>query len=658
MTFSPVLPMWSILLTGAVAIGVLALVYRRPSLPAALRLALVLGIVALLANPTRVRPESTPRMRTVAIVTDCSGSMGQTDLPDGRSRGAHAREAANSLATDLGPGWRVVRLGLSQQLLSPPSLVDAGDSDFNALGELPNQSPKVDAAVLLSDGADWLGGDPETSLIAAGIPVYTIGVGSTRRGANTAVELQVPSPNLTPGQDVALMAVVTASADLAGRQAELVVEAAEDPQHPRELLRTQVTLSEWQQIAVPANAGSALGGRRWRATLTPVPGEITVVDNTAWTSAQVVDRTLRILVLEGRPCWDMTFAVRAWRRDRQLEVTTAYTIAKRLWRAGDIAVPTTAESLKNIDVLVLGQDVEHLVSSALIQPWVDAGGRLLLMGTAPAPQLAALDPLVPAGIAVPIIVTGGDTDGLLPEGVRLPALSAPAALQPQARVLLGERSAPLIASKRFGQGLTCRVDLDGFWRWHLIPLAEASDPGAGRERGERFCRQLLRSIARTPSGDLWAERLRVAVGDSAALWTRPDAHISKLEHIRPDGSRTPLVLTDCGARPRLEQPGCHRFIAGSAEVAVIVEQRLGEQVNASRDDGRLRRLAERTGGEFHDLTEAAAVTNKLKAQRQLAALPDAATRNEPVITERWWLWALLALAAGEWWIRRRHHGVV
>ena len=93
-------------------------------------------------------------------------------------------------------------------------------------------------------------------------------------------------------------------------------------------------------------------------------------------------------------------------------------------------------------------------------------------------------------------------------------------------------------------------------------------------------------------------------------------------------------------------------------VTVIVEQRLGEQVNGGRNDARLIRLAERTGGEAHDLNEADAVAKRLATQRTLAALPDALSRTEPLITERWWLWLLVGIVASEWWLRRRKHGVV
>lgn len=657
--WDPLLPLWTVWLVGGLSALAAVHVYRRPSLPAALRLALVAGIAVMLANPVRRQPAPITVAPLVAVVTDCSGSMALADGPAGAVRGVAARAAAAELSRTLSGGWRVVSAGFAGELHTPTPAENAGDSDFASLASLVELTPKPRDAIVISDGADWSGADPETALAAAGIRVHTLGVGTRRSGSNSAVSLHVPSPHLAPGQDLELTAELTATPELVGREADLVIESVDDEAHPQELLRTRLTLAAWQRVPVTVGAGDALGGRLWRARIAPVPGEASEVDNTAWASAQVVDRTLRIQVLEGRPCWDTTFAVRAWRRDRQVAVSTAYAVGATERRTGEAAVPPTADSLGSIEVLVLGQDPDGGSTAlgkqpkrlspppAVLKAWVDSGGRLILLGTAPIAGTEDLDPLELGGAPQPVVLAGGDSEGLLPAGKRFPALAAPAALRPQARVLLGTRQAPLIALRRIGGGAVCRINLDGFWRWHLA--------GGGREAGERFCRQLLRSVARSPAGDLWAERLRLPVGESAALWTRPDAGVTAIEHVLPDGTRRSLRLSDHGARPRLDQPGTHRFIAGVNAVTVVVEQRLGERIASGRDDARLRRLSSRTGGESLDISEATDLARRLTAERTLAGT---AMRSEPLITERWWLLTLAALAASEWWIRRRRHGVV
>ncbi len=662
MIFAPLLPAWVLLLAAVLVTLAAVAVYRRPSLPAALRLALIVGMILMLANPVQRVTTSASSEPVLAIVVDTSGSMTTPDGPAGVTRGTAARAAAQLMIAQA-HGWRVVTYGLADDLIAPVPRADGGDSDFAALAKLTEATPRPAAAVLISDGADWINADPETALSAAGIPVHTLGVGTTTAGANTSVELHVPSPQLSPGQDIPLSADVSATPDLIGRQAELVVEAVDDVEHPRELLRTTVTLAGWLRVPLTVPAGDALGGRLWHASLIPQPGESSVLDNSAWASAQVVDKTLRLLVLEGRPCWDTTFAVRAWRRDRQVQVSTAYIIGKQTWRTGEAVTPPTAASLAAVDVLVLGQAGGTLLPDpTVLKNWVDGGGRLLLLGTAATPVAADLDPLAPTAAPRTVDITGGDTDGLLPDKFASQALVAPATLAAQSRILLGTREQPVIALRRIGGGACCRVNLDGFWRWHLASASgsgtgsgSGSNASGGRELGERFCRQLLRSISRTPAGDLWAERLRLAVGDSATLWTRPEAGVTSLLHILPDETTETLKLTDFGTRPRLTQPGCHRFSAGSRVVTVVVEKRLGEQVAVARDDGRLLRLAERTGGESRDISEAAALVRGLNVRRSLAT---GVIRDEPLITERWWLLGLVALAGAEWWIRRRHHGLV
>ncbi len=646
LAWQPLLPAWGILLAGGLAVAAAVAVYRRPSLPSLLRVAALMGVLLMLANPVRqeARPVSAPPV--LAIAVDVSGSMATADAGDGRTRGQRAREAATDLARRLGGTWRVVVTGFAAELASPVPGRDEGDSDFSGLAGLADLTPRPTAAIVISDGADWAGADPETPLAAAGIPLHAVGVGSSAGGANLALRLQVPNSSLAPGQEVPLTVEVTASPGLVGRTVQVTVAAIEaDGERP--LLSTAVTLAPWQRVPVTDQAGTALGGRLWRATVTALPEEITTLDNTAWGAAQVVDRSLRILVLEGSPGWDTTFLVRAWRRDRQLHVDSVYALGKQVWNAGEVRLPLAVGDLQRYDVLALGANVaKSIPGGEEMRTWLDHGGRLLLLGTEAQPTLGELDPLELQGQAQPLTITGG-RDGLLPADAEVTALVAPATPRPQTLVPLGTRDRPVIGLRRIGAGAVLRLNLDGLWRWHL--------GRPGRDEGERFGRQVLRLLAKAPAGDLWTERLRLAVGEQAAIRIRPDAGITAVQHRRPDGRIATLAVDGSGVHPLLDEPGVHRFSADGQSLAVVVEPRLGELVNAARNDNRLGRLAERTGGTFRDIAETAALAERLTARRVLAG---SAVRSDPLIAERWWLLGLLAILGGEWWIRRRTHGVV
>lgn len=669
-TWSPLLPTWLVLGAGLVAASAAIAIYRRPVLPLILRLAGIGVVTVMLLNPVRQISAPTKSTPLLAIAVDCSGSMVQADAgpqqsssaaaagnflnalgqvsPNGSqlTRGEAARATAQSLVTALGGTWRVQVSGFSRALVSPVPGQDAGDSDFAALAGFALQEPKPAALVVISDGADWAGADPETALAGAGIPVHALGVGSTTSGMNVGVILQVPSPSLAPGQEVPLTVEVTATPSLVGRTSRLVVERIPALLPGDRLLETEVTLAPWQRFEVRDQVGTALGGRLWKASVIPLPGEATVVDNSAFGAAQVVDRTLRVLVIEGRPYWDTNFLVRGWRRDRQIQVDTAYAVAQGTWKAGIDALPPKAEILANYDVLVLGQGVDRLAPAAdLLETWIDRGGRLILLGTTAIPALEGLDPLKLEGTAVDTVLDPGGE--LLSGNATVNAMVAPATTRPQTRVLLGTREHPAAGLRRVGSGVVLRLNVDGLWRWHLGP--------AGRESGERFCREVLRTAARAPNGDLWAERLRLGPGESATLWTRPDSGIRNLRHTRPDGTTRDLTMDGPGLRLALDEPGVHRFANGSQQVTVVVEQRLGEQLNSARDDGRLRRLGERTGGSARDLQEWQALADRLVARQQLGGI---ASRSEPLISDRWWLGCVLFVVALEWWIRRRTHGLV
>lgn len=645
LAWEPLLPAGAVLLGGAAAAAVSVAVYRRPCLPLGLRLGAVALLTAMLLNPVLRHPVPQASPSTVVIAVDTSGSMARRDGTGGRTRGDEARAAATDLAQALGPAWRVQVTGFNDHLTSPVPPTDGGDSGFGCLADLAAMTPAPTAAVVLSDGADWAGADPETPLAAAGIAVHTLGVGSAAVGENATVVLQVPSPSLAPGQEVPLGAEISATTGLHGRTVRLVVERADGPGAGSVLAEVPVTLGSWQRIAVTDQAGTAVGGRLWRARLEALPGETTAADNTAYAAAQVVDRTLRILVLEGRPCWDTTFLVRGWRRDRQIQVDTAYGVGKGTWKAGIEALPPDATALRNFDVLVLGQGISALApSSEVLTAWVDGGGRLILLGPVAHPGFEALDPLPPKGAAVATTIPAG---GLLPGDQALQALVAPATPRPQTLILAGTREQPAIGVRRTGGGNVLRLNLDGLWRWHLGK--------SGRDAGERFCRELLRAVARSPQGELWAERLRLPAGATAVLWTRPDARVSRLLHTRPDGTTANVAVDGAGLRLPLDQPGVHRFAAGPHQVSLVVEARLGESTNPARDDARLRRLAERTGGTVGDAARWRDLAGRLQARTVLGA---PTTRSEPLVGQRWWLLALVLLAGAEWWIRRRTHGLV
>jgi hypothetical protein len=556
------------------------------------------------------------------------------------------------LAAQLDDLYQISQVGFSHHLQAPVPEQASGDTDFAGLTALVAQAPKPAAVVFLSDGADWRHSDPDGELARARIAVHTLGIGDQRPTTNLALRLEVASPTVFPGQELPMTVTVAASPDLRGRRVKLEVDTIGERGFAVALTRQEVTLDALVRVPLVDTPSGQKGGRLWRARISPLPGEMSADDNQDFASAQVVDKSVRVLVFEGQPYWDTTFAVRAWRRDRQLDVATAFGVGKRTWRAGNAAPSRLdAESLTGVDVVVLGQSLDRLGSGTdvaqVLRDFVDHGGGVVLLGPGRRLDgaLDALDPLAAWGPLTAMELTSADAGipGLIGKDVRLPVRFAEGAvLKPQARVLLGTRAKPLMASRHEGGGWVCSVNLEGVWNWSVS--------GHGRETGERFWRQVLRTLTNAPMGNLRAERLRLDVGEELVVWLQPDAAQHSVNLVHPDGRVQELAVNDDTVRVRLEKPGLYRVERGNEQVTVVATLEVREHLEVARDDARLMRLAASTGGEFADAADISRLVTRLRTARTLAGT---VRRPEPLITEAVWFIAALVLAGSEWWLRRR-----
>lgn len=652
MTFEPLIPLWvTLALAGA---AVIAALRSHPlwSATLVLRLGLIALITMMLSNPVREVEQPVTRKPTLLLVADSSGSMATPDGPGNSARFAQARVVCAQLAAELEDLYQITQAGFAQRLQAPMPDQTSGDTDFSGLTALVAQAPKPAGVVFVSDGADWRHSDPDGELARARITVHTLGVGDQRPTTNLALRLEVASPTVFPGQELPMTVTIAASPDLRGRRVKLEVDTIGDAGHTVALSRQEITLDAMVRVPLVDTPSGQKSGRLWRARIAPLPGELTEDDNQDFASAQVVDKSVRVLVFEGQPYWDTTFAVRAWRRDRQLDVATAFGVGKRTWRAGNAAPDhLDAETLKGVDVVVLGQALDRLGSNGdtarILHDFVDRGGGVVLLGPGKrlGGALEALDPIAAGGALKSVEITSADAGipGLLPNNARLAVRTADhGTLKPQSRVLLGSRDQPLIASRHIGGGWVCSVNMEGVWGWNIS--------GQGREVGERFWRQVLRTLTNAPMGNLRAERMRVPVGEELVVWLQPDVGRQAVRLVHPDGTVQVVAVTDDTVRARLERPGLYRIERGADRLTVVATLEVREQLEIARDDARLMRLAAATGGEFADAADTGRLVTRLRTARTLAGTVQ---RPEPLITDSLWFVAALVMAGLEWWLRRR-----
>jgi hypothetical protein len=227
----------------------------------------------------------------------------------------------------------------------------------------------------------------------------------------------------------------------------------------------------------------------------------------------------------------------------------------------------------------------------------------------------------------------------------------------------------LLAHQRFGRGQVALLAARDSWRWRMH-----ADVALDDRVHELFWRRLLRWLARdvpgqvevqarpSPAGPGQTVILDAQVRD-AAWQPIPHARVSALL-TTPLGEIRTRALAPVPGRDRgfagaftAAAPGAHELLvsvrAGEEDVAgsggFLVDPHGEEFRNAGLDEALLRRIAVATGGSYRHLDSPQAL-----AERVLATAPSGerwqrvALWNAPAL-----LLALLALACGEWWLRRR-----
>jgi uncharacterized membrane protein len=567
------LPPWALALLGAAAIAAVVLAWRglaaepRPSrrlVLSGIRLVSALLALFLLVEPA-VELLQTARVRNrFAVLVDASRSMGFPVEADGATRAAAAgaflrdhRAELEKLSDRVDLEWYA--FGGEVAPADPGEVVRglpprAGRTDLaSALDAVASgaggSSRKLAGALVVSDGADnasladGLAGPGRAKLKALGLPVNAVAVGRS-------------SP-----KDLAVERI--AVDDFAFVRSTVTVEAT---LRARGFSNEEVRVVLRREGSVVASATVKLERGRDRYTVplsfapdqtgtfvftvaAPVfPGEAVTDNNARSFVLRVIRDRVRVLLVAGRPSWDVRFLRGLLKQDPNVDLVSFFILRSNADTPGPqeelslIPFPVGeifGEQLRTFDAVLFvnfaygpyrGLDVDRYLPN--LRDYVRSGGALAMVGgeqsfgdgrygeTALAEVLpvAPLDGTTAAeGEARPrltaegrrhpvtALATGeGPNDAawaaLPPVGTvnltrALPGGSGAAVLLEAPSVEVGGRPAPLVAVREVGSGRTLSVATDGSWRWGFV----ASESGGGSRAYLRFWNAALRWLVRDPS---------------------------------------------------------------------------------------------------------------------------------------------------------------
>jgi uncharacterized membrane protein len=520
-------------------------------------------VAAFLALEPAVELLQTARVRNrLAVLVDASRSMAFPIEPDGPSRAEAAaallsrdRDVLARLADRVDVEW--FSFGSELAPLDPAELgaplpSRAGRTDI--LGALEaaatgsGSSRKLAGVLLVSDGADnaeladGLGAAAKARLEALGVPVNTVALG---RGAprDLAVE-RVAVDDFAFVRNTVTAEVTLRARGFGSEEVRLVLR-----REGAVVATASVRLEPGRdRYSVPlAFAPDATGTFVFTVAAPVFPGEAVTLNNSRSFVLRVIRDRVRVLLVAGRPSWDVRFLRTALKQDPNVDLVSFYILRSSADEAGlqqDLSLipfpvqEIFGEQLKTFDAVVFanfayapyrGIGIERYLPG--LGEYVRKGGALAMIGG----DLSfgdgrygetAVAEVLPVGLADGQPMREGEArPRLTPEGRRhplvrlaageaqnealwaalppvtavnltrpLPAGSGASVLLEAPEAQVDGRPAPVVAVREVGQGRTLAVATDASWRWGF----QAAESGQGNRAYQRFWNAALRWLVRDP----------------------------------------------------------------------------------------------------------------------------------------------------------------
>ena len=433
---------------------------------------------------------------------------------------------------------------------------------------------KVDGVVVFTDGGWNRGEEPQLAAQDLGVPVFSVGVGVPQ-----TKDIEIPfisSDDVVFKGDTFPLTVRVKQRGYAGSSVHLVIKQIDEATKSEDVVKDEMIdfdeqVEHTHTIDVtPKKAGTFT----FTAEIEPMKDEMSVDNNhKSKPGVTVVDKKIRVLLVEDSPRWESRFLTSILEADKQ-RIDPSFVLRQ----ADDRVIatdsrfkkefPRTMAELRNYDVIVLGNisgesftkdELKNL--STYVQK--EGGGLMIIAGANSMPDSYAgtpIEELLPVEFEAqaPISVEDelqrsiktGFHAMLTPEGKRATVMRFAAdshenellwekaeplywcypakRLKPGATALLvnastmgaragQEGGTPLIAEERFGKGQVMYLGSDETWRWRFKP---------GAQYHRRMWGQMINSLAmahllgKTNRVSLETDRAEYAVGDRAEIIAR------------------------------------------------------------------------------------------------------------------------------------------
>lgn len=416
----------------------------------ALRIGVFLGLLVIYLQPRWRWEREVVYDSRVLLVVDTSSSMGVADpgadgTPGDRTRAEQVAEALghSPLLAKLREKHEVVIVGFDEELkriisfdkLGPEDAA-ANDAQDSTDAEAGQKEPEIDwlaalaadgletrlgqtlrqlihqernapisGVILISDGGQNAGPSAEAAILVAQeahIPVFTVGVGSTRRVGNVRVYKLESMPRIFPGDPSSVTAWIQTQGEdreLAGKSVTVELYLRDGGPDASDGGLTSGTLIGREDVILGA-AGESIpvkfeiipeetGLKTLSVRLLTPTADSDPSDNSSQTEVEIVDRRDRVLLLAGGPTREYRFLRTMLYRDPSVTTEVLLqTATAGISQEADVVLddfPVTREEMFEYDCLVAFDPNWQDFSEAqinLLETWVaeQGGGMIVVAG--------------------------------------------------------------------------------------------------------------------------------------------------------------------------------------------------------------------------------------------------------------------------------------
>lgn len=699
-----------------------------------LRLSVIAVITIILLGPSRLLESEISKQRgRLFVLADVSESM-LTDDSDGQTRLDHLNRKwlSKNFIRELNENFSVELYEFAEK---PRPFSNRLDSELEAIPDqdthlVGSASALIDlipsaggrnAMLILSDGID----SEDASInritrhaLIKSIEVNTVAFGSNSNKQDAAVIAVPMQEYLYPNESGSILAKIYQ----VGCDNETTVLRVKQGDKIR---RIPVSFGKQEvvEIKIPIQHDES-GQYEYQLSLDKVTRESEVGNNEQTVFAFVQPRRMQVLLIEGQPFWDTKFIAQSLRKDERIELTQFSQIARSkretiVTRSSDdqtsvVKLPATAEDWSRYDVIILGKQIENVLTPNSIRGLVEhvetTGGNLVLARGRPydnqsqrgiqiGEELGPLEPIEWGTTKLPeskirLTMSGKMTRWFMPTKMgldvetaleRLPGLASldeVTRTKPSARILAeaapdpdSEQRQPALVTASTGAGSVVAFTGEGAWKWSLLStdnqdLSGFYDAfwsnmirwlviGGDFQPGQQLSMKLSRSSIRVGeeiSVDIVLKQLATSGREPTLQVKNPDGTVQQIP-LSPVAGRTPRLR----ARYQVEQNGVHEFLLDAAGMTPdSITRKFNaysinvERLNTAARPMNMKMIADQTGGRFYGPNDCDEFIRQIQLDAEATKIPP----KTVYIWDQAWLMIALIFVAGAEWIFRKTNGLI